>query len=95
VTDSEGAGSPGDDDGTGNGRRRTRRALLDALAAADGPVSGPALAADLGVSRAAVWKHVERLRESGFAIESGPDGYRVSGVPEYGEAAIAFGLAAP
>ena len=73
----------------------TRRSLLRALADAEEPVAGPALAADLGVSRAAVWKHVEALRESGFSIESGPDGYAVESIPDYGGDAIAFGLDAP
>jgi BirA family biotin operon repressor/biotin-[acetyl-CoA-carboxylase] ligase len=73
----------------------TRRALLRTLADADGPVSGPALAADLGVSRAAVWKHVEALREVGFGVESGADGYAVRSIPEYGGDAIAYGLDAP
>jgi BirA family biotin operon repressor/biotin-[acetyl-CoA-carboxylase] ligase len=73
----------------------TRRSLLRALADADGPVAGPTLAAELGVSRAAVWKHVEALRESGFVIGSGPDGYAVESVPDYGGDAIAFGLDAP
>ena len=71
----------------------TRRALLAALA--DGPVDGPTLADRLEVSRAAVWKQVEALREAGFVIESGDDGYRVVEVPEYGAAAVAFGLDAP
>jgi len=57
----------------------TRRALLDALG--DGPVSGPALADDLGVSRAAVWKAVESLREEGFAVESTPEGYVAPSAP--------------
>ena len=73
----------------------TRRSLLRALADAGGPVPGPALADDLGVSRAAVWKHVETLREAGFGIESGADGYAVRSVPEYGGDAIAYGLDAP
>jgi BirA family biotin operon repressor/biotin-[acetyl-CoA-carboxylase] ligase len=73
----------------------TRRALLRALAGADDPVSGPALADDLGISRAAVWKHVEALREAGFEIESGADGYAVRSIPEYGGDAIAYGLDAP
>ena len=68
----------------------TRREVLDAIA--DGPVSGPDLAARLDVSRAAVWKHVEGLREAGFAIESDDAGYRLDGVPAYGGEAIAFGL---
>jgi BirA family biotin operon repressor/biotin-[acetyl-CoA-carboxylase] ligase len=71
----------------------TRRALLDALA--DGPVSGPELADRLGVSRAAVWKQVEALREAGFGVESTDDGYRVTTVPEFGGDAVAFGLEAP
>ena len=71
----------------------TRRELLAALA--DGPVPGPELAERLGVSRAAVWKQVEALREAGFEVESGDAGYRVVSVPEYGAAAIEFGLDAP
>ncbi|MFB6073386.1 MAG: biotin--[acetyl-CoA-carboxylase] ligase [Haloarculaceae archaeon] len=73
--------------------QETRRRVLDALA--DGPVTGTALADELGVSRAAVWKHVEALREAGFEIESGADGYAVRSVPAYGEAALAYGLEAP
>ncbi|WP_267639614.1 biotin--[acetyl-CoA-carboxylase] ligase [Haloarchaeobius amylolyticus] len=71
----------------------TRRAVLDALA--DGPISGPALADALDVSRAAVWKQVEALREAGFTVESGDDGYRLAGVPDYGGMAIEYGLDAP
>ncbi|WP_435075704.1 biotin--[acetyl-CoA-carboxylase] ligase [Halorubrum sp. HHNYT27] len=71
----------------------TRRALLDALA--DGPVSGPALAADLDVSRAAVWKAVEALREEGFAVESTADGYVAPADPAYCAAGIEFELDAP
>jgi len=71
----------------------TRRALLSAFE--EGPVGGPELAERLGVSRAAVWKQVEALREEGFAIESTDDGYAITGVPDYGAAAIEFGLDAP
>lgn len=70
----------------------TRRALLDALAA--GPVVGPAFADDHGVSRAAVWKQVEALRAEGFAVESTDAGYVVRDVPEFGEAAVRYGLEA-
>jgi BirA family biotin operon repressor/biotin-[acetyl-CoA-carboxylase] ligase len=73
--------------------QETRRQVLDALA--EGPVRGPALAERLDVSRAAVWKHVEALREAGFEIESTDDGYRVAEVPEYGGLAVEFGLDAP
>lgn len=71
----------------------TRRALLDALES--GPVSGPALADRLGVSRAAVWKAVESLREEGFGVESTPDGYTAPANPAYCAAGIEFGLDAP
>ncbi|WP_248896963.1 biotin--[acetyl-CoA-carboxylase] ligase [Haloplanus halobius] len=73
----------------------TRRRLLRTLADADDPVAGPALADALDVSRAAVWKHIEALRDAGFDIESGADGYVVRAVPDYGAAAIEFGLDAP
>ncbi|MFC3477024.1 biotin--[acetyl-CoA-carboxylase] ligase [Halobacterium litoreum] len=68
----------------------TRRAVLAALA--DGPVTGPDLADSLGVSRAAVWKHVEALRDDGFDVQSVDDGYTLTGVPDYGGAAVAFEL---
>jgi len=71
----------------------TRRAVLDALS--DGPVTGPALADRLGVSRAAVWKHVEAIRDAGFGVESGDDGYRITDVPDYGALAVEYGLDAP
>ncbi|GAB3037609.1 biotin--[acetyl-CoA-carboxylase] ligase [Natronobiforma cellulositropha] len=71
----------------------TRRAILDALA--DGPVAGPALASRFEMSRAAIWKHVEALREAGFEIESGPDGYALASIPAYNGPAIEYGLEAP
>ena len=71
----------------------TRRELLAAFA--EGPATGPALAERLGVSRAAVWKQVEALREAGFAIESTDDGYAITAVPDYGAAAIEYELDAP
>lgn len=71
----------------------TRRTLLAAFEA--GPVEGPALADRLGISRAAVWKQVEALRADGFEIESTDEGYAVTDVPDYGAAAIEFGIDAP
>ena len=70
----------------------TRHAVLDAIA--DGPVSGPELADELGVSRSAIWKHIEALRDDGFEIASGDDGYELVSVPEFGGPAVEFGLAA-
>ena len=73
--------------------QETRRAVLDAIA--DGPVSGPDLAARLEISRAAVWKHVEALRAVGFGVASTDAGYALDGVPDYGGPAVEFGLDAP
>ena len=75
------------------GMHETRRAILEAIA--DGPVSGPALAEALEISRAAVWKHVDELREAGFEIESGPGGYELLEVGTYNGEAVEFGLGAP
>ncbi|MBP6216101.1 MAG: bifunctional biotin--[acetyl-CoA-carboxylase] ligase/biotin operon repressor BirA [Luteimonas sp.] len=44
------------------------RALLQRLAA--GPVSGDALARESGLTRAAVWKRIEALREAGVAVDA-------------------------
>ena len=53
------------------------RALL--LRLAEGPVSGDVLAAELGLTRAAVWKRIEALREAGVAIDAAPGrGYRLA-----------------
>ena len=44
------------------------RELLECLIA--GPVSGDALARDAGLTRAAVWKRIEALREGGLRIDA-------------------------
>jgi len=70
--------------------------VLEALRRAEGRVcSGEKLSADQGVSRAQIWKHVQALRDQGYAIEAAAgDGYRLAGVPDrlYPEE-IAHGLA--
>lgn len=71
----------------------TRRAILEAIA--EGPVSGPELADSLDISRAAVWKHVDGLREADFEIESGPTGYELTAVAAYNAPAVEFELEAP
>lgn len=46
-------------------------------------VTGEELSRSLGVSRAAVWKHVQELRKRGYSIEGSPRlGYRLTGVPD-------------
>lgn len=71
----------------------TRQQVLHALA--DGPVSGPDLAEELNLTRAAVWNHVDALREAGFKIDGTPAGYVLSSVPEYGPDAVAYDLDCP
>lgn len=45
--------------------------------------SGEALSGKLGLSRAAVWKHVESLRGRGYRIEAAPSrGYRLVEIPD-------------
>lgn len=57
--------------------------ILRILRAADGPVSGTALCARLGISRTAVWKHITALREHGFEISSAPRrGYTLVSAPD-------------
>lgn len=65
--------------------------VLDALDK-EGVVSGEELAERFDVSRNAVWKHVETLRNEGFVVESTGDGYRLESVPEYGGLAVTYRL---
>lgn len=56
--------------------------LLDILYAADDYVSGQALAKTLGVSRQAIWKGINALREDGCEIDSVTNkGYRLRSLP--------------
>ncbi|MFZ5447325.1 MAG: biotin--[acetyl-CoA-carboxylase] ligase [Thermodesulfobacteriota bacterium] len=58
-------------------------AVLQILRGALNPISGERLAAQLGLSRAAVWKRVHRLKALGYAIEGSPRrGYRLLAVPD-------------
>jgi len=49
----------------------------------DSYVSGEDLCKDAGISRAAIWKRIEKLREEGYEIEASPHlGYRLVGLPD-------------
>ncbi|BDG07235.1 biotin--[acetyl-CoA-carboxylase] ligase [Anaeromyxobacter paludicola] len=51
--------------------------------AGDAFVSGEAMSGKLGLSRAAVWKHVESLRERGYRIDAvAARGYRLVAIPD-------------
>ncbi len=60
------------------------RAILDALYTARGEtLSGEDLSAELGVSRAQIWKNVSTLRKRGYEIEGTPGGgYLLRDVPD-------------
>ena len=46
-------------------------------------VSGEAMSRALGISRAAVWKAIEALRQEGYVIQSAPNrGYRLENAPD-------------
>lgn len=54
------------------GMNEVRKEILSVLRDTDGVVSGQRLCEDLGVSRAAVSKHVRELRKLGYEIDSVP-----------------------
>jgi BirA family biotin operon repressor/biotin-[acetyl-CoA-carboxylase] ligase len=56
--------------------------ILQILRDESGPFSGQAISRHLGVSRVSVWKHIKKLRELGYEIESGPSGYRLLEAPD-------------
>lgn len=60
-----------------------RDEVLRLLKQGDTPLSGEAMSRALGVSRAAVWKAVEALRQEGYTVSSAPNrGYRLEGSPD-------------
>lgn len=75
------------------GMQETRAEILDALS--ERVATGPELASKFDITRAAVWKHIEALRDAGFEITSTDAGYELTEVPSYGGEAIEFGLEAP
>lgn len=60
-----------------------RNKILELLRESDGYVSGEDMSRTLGISRAAVWKHIKRLRAEGYSIDSVRNsGYRLSTAPD-------------
>ena len=47
-----------------------------------GVVSGEMLSARLGISRVSIWKHIKKLQELGYAIESTSKGYCLGAEPD-------------
>ncbi len=63
--------------------RPTISSLVHELKAAQGPVSGAGIARAAGISRTALWKHVETLRRLGYEIEASTGvGYRLVRAPD-------------
>ena len=59
-----------------------REQVAALLARAQGHISGEEMSRVLGVTRAAVWKEIEALRQAGWPIESATrKGYRLAGPP--------------
>ena len=61
-----------------------RKTIVEILKkAGDNFTSGESIAGDLGVSRTAVWKHIQKLRESGYEILShARRGYKLKDAPD-------------
>ncbi len=60
-----------------------KKTILDRLRQTSGYVSGQEICQSLGVSRTAVWKQVEQLRQEGYQIQSSPRrGYRLIQSPD-------------
>ena len=54
--------------------------ILEILESENGYISGEKISGELGISRNAVWKHINKLRKDGYEIESVTNrGYRLTG----------------
>lgn len=56
--------------------------ILNILRADNRIVSGQALSAQLGISRVSIWKHIRKLQELGYRINSTPKGYQLIDSPD-------------
>ena len=57
--------------------------VLSMLLNAQEPVSGEGICKTLGVTRAAVWKTIDQLRQEGYGIDAAPKrGYTLASVPD-------------
>jgi len=62
---------------------KSNDSVIELLKNANGYLSGEAIAQRLSISRAAVWKKIEKLRAQGFSIEAQPKlGYRILSLPD-------------
>lgn len=60
-----------------------KQRILDMLKNTEGYISGEKISEMLGITRSAVWKHVNALKKSGYIVESVKNrGYRLVSVPD-------------
>ncbi|HOE93405.1 MAG TPA: biotin--[acetyl-CoA-carboxylase] ligase [Methanofastidiosum sp.] len=58
--------------------------ILEILEKSEGYVSGEVISKEIGISRAAIWKHIKKLRELGYEIGSKTnEGYKLIKTPDY------------
>ena len=56
--------------------------IINILKTTETAVSGEALAETIGVSRVAVWKMINKLKDGGYNIESGRSGYKLTALTD-------------
>ena len=67
----------------GNGVSKMKAEILAALRASDGYVSGQELCGKFGVSRTAIWKAINQLKQAGYEIEAVQNrGYHIVSTPD-------------
>jgi len=59
-----------------------KKRILEMMRQSAEVVSGESLSAAIGISRVSIWKHIKKLQELGYAIESTPKGYRLGDEPD-------------
>ena len=59
-----------------------RKRILRALYQAKGYISGELISKRLGISRVAVWKHIQTLKREGYIIDASPKGYKLISSPD-------------
>ncbi len=71
-----------------------RNKILDILTNAESYISGEEMSRVLGISRAAVWKHIRKLKEDGYDILSVTNkGYKLRNIPDIiSESSVSAGL---
>ena len=73
-----------------------REKILNLLLEAKDFISGEEMSNHLGVSRAAIWKHIKKLKEEGFVIKSVSNkGYRLYPIPDHFEVNELMDLLSP